>query len=732
MKYIVFLSAILGAVLLYLLSNASANTAASGEHYAVLVTLNIGLALLLVTLIVVQLWGLYRKIRQRVVGSRFTLRLLASFALMALLPGLIVYLVSVNFLTRSIESWFNVKVENALEGGLNLGRTAIDILLADVKDKGEGMATLLAFQPTSSHYAMLNDLREKSGIKEATLLSSQGRILSVSSIGSDSFLPELPNVSQLRQARLRAYSNIEPIEGKGLYLRVLVPVNMQDFSGETRILQLMQPVPPSLAATAEAVQDVYQDYQQLSYSRNALREVFFLTLTLVMMLAVLTAVAIAFVVSRRLSAPLTVLAEGTKAIASGDYNTVLPAHGKDELGVLVQSFNSMTQQLNDANKAADRNRARVEAAREYLQTVLAYLSSGVLALNERGELRTFNHAASQILNINLAQYVGLSLQQISVKHARLAHFLSSVSANYDATESQKTAESYQASTDSVEAQALKPSSFKATPFKEDKQTQIELATAHGKQILTLRGTHLPDGGYVAVFDDATNMIQAQRDAAWGEVARRLAHEIKNPLTPIQLSAERMAHKLSHKLDTADAEMLKRSTATIVNQVSAMKTMVNEFSEYARAPAPQLQHLDLNALIKEVVSLYDSPGVEIALDLTPTNAMIEGDKTMLRQVLHNLLQNAQDALSDIEAPKIVVNTKAQGLTLHLSITDNGGGFAPEMMLHAFEPYMTTKSHGTGLGLAIVKKLLRNIKAVLKLKTPILRRQKPLHTRLPAHA
>jgi nitrogen fixation/metabolism regulation signal transduction histidine kinase len=706
-KYIVFLSAILGAVLLYLLSNASANTAASGEHYAILVTLNIGLAVLLVTLIVVQLWGLYRKIRQRVVGSRFTLRLLASFALMALLPGLIVYLVSVNFLTRSIESWFNVKVESALEGGLNLGRTAIDILLADVKDKGEGMATLLAFQPTSSHYAMLNDLREKSGIKEATLLSSQGRILSVSSIGSDSFLPELPNVSQLRQARLRAYSNIEPIDGKGLYLRVLVPVNMQDFSGETRILQLMQPVPPSLAATAEAVQDVYQDYQQLSYSRNALREVFFLTLTLVMMLAVLTAVAIAFVVSRRLTAPLTVLAEGTKAIASGDYNTVLPAHGKDELGVLVQSFNSMTQQLSDANKAADNNRTRVEAAREYLQTVLSYLSSGVLALNERGELRTFNNAATQILDINLAQYVGLSLQQISLKHARLAHFLGSVSANYDATELRK---------ESADAMAVpaKQTSFKATPFKEDKQTQIELATAHGKQILTLRGTHLPDGGYVAVFDDATNMIQAQRDAAWGEVARRLAHEIKNPLTPIQLSAERMAHKLSHKLDTADAEMLKRSTATIVNQVSAMKTMVNEFSEYARAPAPQLQHLDLNALIKEVVSLYDSPGVDIVLDLTPTNALIEGDKTMLRQVLHNLLQNAQDALSEVEVPKIIVNTKAQGLTLHLSITDNGGGFAPEMMLHAFEPYMTTKNHGTGLGLAIVKKIIEEHKGSIEIE------------------
>ncbi|PPC90710.1 MAG: PAS domain-containing sensor histidine kinase, partial [Methylotenera sp.] len=285
MKYIVFTSALLGGLLLYLLSNASANTAASGEHYTLLVALNIALAVLLVLLIGVQLFSLYRNIRQRVMGSRFTLRLLGSFALMAIIPGLIVYLVSVNFLTRSIESWFNVKVESALEGGLNLGQTALEIMLADVKEKGESMATSLAFQPANTHFSMLNDLREKSGVQDATLFTPQGGILAVSSGDASSFLPDLPSVTQLRQARQRIYGNIEPINGKGLYLRVLIPVSVQDISGEMRILQLLQPVPKSLATTAEAVQDVYQDYQQLSYSRTALREVFALTLTLVMMLA---------------------------------------------------------------------------------------------------------------------------------------------------------------------------------------------------------------------------------------------------------------------------------------------------------------------------------------------------------------------------------------------------------------------------------------------------------------
>lgn len=685
MKYIVLVSATLGAFLLYLLSNASANTAASGEYYTLLVTLNIVLATFLIAVIGFQIWRLYRQIRKRVMGSRFTLRLLVSFAMMAIIPGLIVYLVSVNFLTRSIESWFNVKVEAALEGGLNLGRTALDIMLEDIKEKGENMATSLAFQPANTH-SVLNDLREKSGIQDATLLTVQGRILEVSSSDSASFLPELPSVAQLRQARKKIVGSIEPIGNKGLYLRVLVPVTVQDLAGEMRILQLLQPVPKPLANTAEAVQDVYQDYQQLSYSRASLREVFALTLTLVMMLAMLGAVSVAFVLSRRLSAPLTVLAEGTKAIASGDYSTMLPAHGKDELGVLVQSFNSMTQQLDDATKAADRNRSRVEAARGYLETILAHLSSGVIALNKRGELRTFNQAASNILGVDLESYVGLTLDKINAKQSRLENFFLTIAMNN--------------LHDSIE--------------KDELQVQIELATAQGKQILTVRGTRLPDGGYVAVFDDATTMVQAQRDAAWGEVARRLAHEIKNPLTPIQLSAERMAHKLLNKLDDADAQMLKRSTETIVNQVDALKRMVNEFSEYARSPAPQLQTLDLNRLIREVVSFYDLPDNKITLSLEKQACFIKGDSTMLRQVIHNLLQNAQDALADQADAAIAVKTKIDGHMLVLTVEDNGVGFPAAMMLHAFEPYMTTKSHGTGLGLAIVKKIIEEHKGSIKIE------------------
>lgn len=687
MRYIVFITAILGAGLLYMLSSASANGNISGANYTLLLFLNIALASALFLLIAYQLSRLYKQMRARVIGSRLTLRLLGAFALMAILPGLLVYAVSVNFLTQSIESWFNVKVEAALEGGVRLGQSSLDAMLADLKQKGEGMAINLAFQPTNSQLTVLNDLREKSGVQDAVLLTMQGKILAFSSNDATSFLPDTPSLDQLRQARQKDFGIIEPISGKGLYLRALVPVNMNDIGGETRILQLLQPVPKQLSNTAEAVQNVYQDYQELSLSRESLKQVFALTLTLVLMLAMLTAVSVAFVLSRRLSAPLGVLAEGTRAIARGEYDTILPVHGNDELGVLVQSFNSMTKQLGEATQAAERNRTRVEAARGYLETILAHLSSGVLALNDKGELRTYNLAASDILGVVLGHFSGRPFEKVSQEFPALKELTSAILQNSN--------------------------SSNATEW----QAQMEIMTTQGQRTLLLRGTRLPysaDSGYLVVFDDITTMVQAQRDAAWGEVARRLAHEIKNPLTPIQLSAERLEHKLSTKLDKADSEMLKRATGTIVAQVDAMKTMVNEFSEYARAPVLNLIQLDFNKLVRDVLELYQPSGIGLEVNLATQALDVLGDATMLRQVLHNLLQNAQDALDGVKNPKIEVATLKKSDQVQLSITDNGAGFPVEILSRVFEPYMTTKRHGTGLGLAIVKKIVEEHQGTISIE------------------
>jgi nitrogen fixation/metabolism regulation signal transduction histidine kinase len=692
MRYIIFISIGLSLILLYLLSLASANTAISAEYYKLLLYVNIGLAVLLFIVVVYQLWHLYKSAQAKVVGSGLNLRLLTAFALMAIIPGLIVYLVSVNFLTRSIESWFNVKVESALDGGLSLGQRALDIMLVDIEEKAENMSTTLAFQPAGAHYSLLNDLREKSGILEAALLTPQGGILSVSSGDPNSFLPELPSIPQLRQAVRQVYGKIEPIPGKGLYMRVLAPIEAQGLTGETRILQLMQPVPKALSNTAEAVQDVYRDYQELSYSRNSLKEVFALTLTMVLMLAMLSALAIAFLVSRRLSQPLSVLADGTRAIASGDYSKVLPEYGNDELGVLVKSFNSMTRQLDDATKASEQSRLRVEAARAYLETILAHLSSGVLALSDHLELRTFNLTATQILGISLAPYENRSLIEIAQDHEYLKTFVDTIQTHFEATNEADQAHA-------------------------ELNRQLELKTAQGKQYVLIRATRLPKevgNGFVVVFDDVTSMAQAQRDAAWAEVARRLAHEIRNPLTPIQLSAERLQHKLHNKLEDADAAILKRATDTIVNQVGAMKSMVNEFSEYARTPAANILRVDLNELIKDVSSLYGEGRVKLALKLDSELPPVAGDPMMLRQVLHNLIQNAQDALIYQENAIIEVSTDLDADKVKLTVADNGQGFPIDLLTHAFEPYITTKAHGTGLGLAIVKKMIEEHRGQIKIE------------------
>lgn len=681
MKYIVFFSAALGLILLYLLSSASANTAVSGDYYKVLLYLNIALATLMVVLITVQIQNLYKNIKNHVVGSRLNLRMVSAFAMMAIVPGLIVYLVSVNFLSRSIESWFNVKVEAALDGGLSLGQRALDTLLTDLENQADGMATTLSLQPGLSQYRVLHDLRERSGIQDATLLSLSGRIMAVSSADASSFLPELPSVAQLRQARYQLVGKIEPIPDKGLYLRILTPVNSQELTGETLILQLLQPVPKALSNTAEAVQDVYRDYQELSYSRESIKDVFKLTLTLVLMLAMLSALAIAFVLSRRLSRPLTVLAEGTRTIADGNYSKMLPEYGNDELGVLVKSFNSMTRQLADANKANERNRQRLEAARGYLETILAHLSSGVLAINRNGELRTFNLAAIDILGLNLAPYENQQFTQIALDNHFLAEFVKVIQTHFEVSFNEGASA--------------------------EMSRQLEVVGPQGKQLLSVRATRLPESansGFVVVFDDVTTMAQAQRDAAWGEVARRLAHEIKNPLTPIQLSAERMQHKLADKLSKEDAAMLARSTNTIVNQVDAMKAMVNEFSEYARAPAANMTKINLNKLIQDVSGLYENSHAQITYDLAEKLPDLLGDATMLRQVLHNLMQNAQDALEGHATPEVTVKTHWDDMFVYLEVRDNGQGFAEKVLVNPYEPYVTTKAQGTGLGLAIVKKMV----------------------------
>ncbi len=677
LRYVVLACVGLGAVLLYLLSRASSNTASFGEHYTLLIALNIGLVVVLGGLIAYQVWVVRKRIRQGVFGARLTMRLIALFALMAVVPGTLIYAVSVQFLSRSIESWFDVRVDNALEGGINLGRSVLDAQLQDLVKKSEAMSLSLADEPLSSHITALNRLREQAGVQEATLFSARGQTLAYS--GSETaLLPQFPSPTILRIVRAqRPYSSLETLGGKGLYLRVIVPVNVLSMNEDIRILQLLQRVPGKVAQDAEAVQEVYRDYKELAFSRHGLNKLFALTLTMTLLFALLSAVALAFVLSQRMSAPLGLLAEGTRAVAKGDFTPMQPMKARDELGQLMQSFNAMTRQLAETSAVVEHKQQQLALSKDYLESILAHLSSGVIAFDERFYVKSMNRIAAQLLEVDEAALRAWNVFEWSDKATTLAPVAEALAQHFRSEEQKEW------------------------------QEQIELAGASGRKILLVRGSGLPaaiDRGYVVVFDDVTRLIQAQRDAAWGEVARRLAHEIKNPLTPIRLSAERLEHKLALKLAPQDSEILARATQTIINQVEALKTMVDEFSQYARQPALNLQRLDLNQLAAEVLTLYENSAVPVKAELSSPSPIIEGDANLLRQLIHNLLKNAQDALSHQAQPQIILRTAIEADFALLRVLDNGSGFPAEIVGRAFEPYVTTKAKGTGLGLAIVKKII----------------------------
>jgi PAS domain S-box-containing protein len=680
-RYVLVICASLGAVVaLFLLTTASANTALFARHYSLLLLANGAVALVLSALVAFQLLSLRRKLKAGIFGAKLTLRLVLLFALMALLPGALIYGVSVQFLAKSIESWFEVRVDRALEAGLNMGRNALDNMLRELAGKADSMALALSSRPPAEHLPLLNALREQAGVQEAALFTPRGRVIAFSGNERVGLVPEPPPPAALNQLRIQQhYSAIESLPERGLYLRVLVPVNVLSLAEEPRVLQLLQPVPKQLAQDAETVQAGYRDYQELTLARRGLKRLYGITLTLTLLLTLLLALALAFLLSDWLSKPLGALVEGTRAVAQGDFSRQAAGAGRDELGLLIQSFNSMTQQLAEARAQAERNQEQLAHAKAHLESILANLSAGVLAFDDGLRLRSANPSAAHILGTDCASLIGRGLQQWSEHDASLESFARAIAEAFERAGGGEW------------------------------ERQIEREVRQGTQVLLLRGTRLPQGadtGAVVVFDDVTHLLQAQRDAAWAEVARRLAHEIKNPLTPIQLSAERLQLKLAPRLAAADADMLVRSTQTIINQVSALKRMVDAFSQYARTPEPSMRELDLNALVREVLTLYESLGSCIRLDLAPELPAVIGDAAQLRQVIHNLLQNAQDALAGTANPSIVVSSEAEGGVVRLSITDNGAGFPEHLMKRAFEPYVTTKPKGTGLGLVIVKKIVED--------------------------
>ena len=679
MKYIITIVSFIGISLLILLAKAISNSdLISSDSFRALLGLNILFIFSLIVLIGFQIFRLLQNVKKEITGSRLTLRLVMSFALMGVVPVLIVYLVSVNFLTKSIESWFDVKVESALEGGLTLGQKTIDILMKDIELKGKSIAYSIGNVDPEQRYSLLTDLREKFRIQDAVIFDQNSIIIEVSSEKSD-LIPPIPNIKDLEKGSKGFFGRIEEEDGEQIFLKTFTPILTKNVNSKTLILQLTQPIPPSIANLALSVESVYSEYQQLTYSRNSLKIIYILTLTLVLLLALLSSVSASFVISRRFSSPLAMLADATRQISKGNYKKIISKQGKDEIGVLISSFNSMTSQLEDATNSSEKDRERLEIARTFLETILAHLTTGVIVLDQAKIIRLNNIAASKILKIKSSDMSNMPMSEIVDKYLLFKPIYEFVECYIDSDKKNKKEESQE--------------------FKLNKENEQESTIM--LQITPIKNNK--DKSYVLVIDDISEVTQAQRHRAWGEIARRLAHEIKNPLTPIQLSAERIQLKFKNKLDKEDSEILERSTNTIVNQVNALKIMVNEFAEYARPPKIQKDSVQIDKLIDEVVALYEIEKI-ITIKKDRKIPTIYADQNKLRQVIINLLENSQDALKEIKNKKIMISIKNKSGEIELTVEDNGVGIPDIIIGRIFEPYVTSKKTGTGLGLAIVHKII----------------------------
>ena len=681
---------------LVLMSAAIQNSGRFGSLFSILLVTNLLGLVAFGVLIGINTRDLVSQLRKRVPGARLTLRMVVIFVALSVLPACTLFGFSMNFLMRGVDSWFDVRIDKALGDALELSRNALDVRMREVMNQTEKLAEeVAAGRPSTSVLDLgalrnpdnaivtetgdpdggdLDLLRQRSGAEELLVVNLQGRLLQAS-VGGTDLVPNLPSATVLLQVKQgRSYIALEPVGEHGLMIRAAVPLGVSvERSG--RVLQTIFPVAAGFNDLAQSVEGAHAKYNELVYLRRKLKLSFAMTLTLVLLSTLATATWAAFYSAKRLTSPLTTLADDTAAVAAGDYTMTLPVGTSDDIGFLVSSFNQMTRRIGEA-------RSELDSSNRYVNALLGQLSSGVLALDASLRITTLNDAGRRILELGDLAAIGLALPQVAEEREPLAAF-----------------------TDCL-AQGLAEG--------DEWQRECQVYTRAGRKVLMCRGSKLPledsaEVGYVVVFDDITALIRGQRDAAWSEVARRLAHEIKNPLTPIQLAAERLRHKYLARMAPGDAETLDRLTNTIIQQVDTMKAMVNTFSDYARTPSISQERIDLNQLVSGVVDLYRSanPDAHIELDFESGLPLLSVDGSRLRQVFNNLIKNALEA-SPGHAAEVVVRTRrasdGTGDHLQVTISDRGEGIPAEMLANIFEPYVTSKVKGTGLGLAIVKKIV----------------------------
>ncbi|PPC91458.1 MAG: PAS domain-containing sensor histidine kinase [Methylobacter sp.] len=672
---------ILFALILVLLQLMSSATQASSELSAIyswLLLINILGSVILLALVGANIYSLVRELKKREAGSRLTTRMVSLFVVLSLVPAAVVFYFSMQFLHQGIDSWFNVEIDRAMEDALELSQASLNQRMRWNLKQTQQLADKLRDAPESTIALEMENLRENSDASEITLFSRQAHIIASSSSSPGDILPSWPDEQGWLQVRQNAeFVTMAPMRDGGLMIRSMVLVG----GDEPRYLQALYRVPVRITDLADSVEFAFARYQEMHFLRDSLKLSFSLALSLVLLMSLLAAIWVAFISIRNIIAPVRQLVRGTQAVAAGQYGQQLPVMAQDDLGFLVESFNQMSQRISFARDETRRAGLEVENQRAYLETILANLTAGVISFDTENRIKTSNQAAFRIFHIPVSRFIGQTLPEIAQSHPELIEPL-------------KVIQRFLEQTDDIW------------------QHRLAFLGLNGRQELLCRGTPLfsQDGlrvGAVVVFDDVTDLIQAQKNAAWGEVARRLAHEIKNPLTPIQLSAERLRHKLANKLETADVDILQRSTQTIVQQVEAMKEMVDDFSEYAKPAKKQSVDIDPALLVQEVLTLYTmQAGVRFKLSQDSGLLNINGDPVSLRQVLHNLIKNAIEAVEgrgqiDINLHRVQKNNAD---FIEIGFYDDGPGIREDHLEKIFEPYVTTKAKGTGLGLAIVKKII----------------------------
>ena len=674
MRRFLLIAAICAVVLLYGLTAATGSTSSLADYFWWIVAFSAMLLLVLSAVLARYVILLLKDRRDGVFGSQIAKRLSGMFTLVAVLPGVFLFGVSAQFINGTINSWFGNDTHEALERSLNLSKSALN--LAADNALSNAVPVQIDLISTASLSGNMGRVLEHyaSGFTQLSLYNAaSGKIeKSINPHKLDQPFPDKEHWEKIQQA-----GSVRSLESIGGVLYAQGWLLVGTYNGRDYALFFRQPIPKGVAEDAVLIEKARAKYAELSYSKKGLQTFFLATLLAASLLSISLALVMALYFARRFVEPILSLAEGAKAVAQGDFSQMRPVLRNDEFGRLSKLFNHMTEQLSIAKKADERNRKREEAARHYLECVLESLTTGVVVFDETGRLKTFNKAAEHILGMSLVPLWGSNRHGwhgVSVQHTLLAEVF-----------------------DAIDATAGT-----------DKPVQVGYAAPDDAKILLGKATVLPednDNGVVMVIDDITVLIHAQKEAAWGEVAKRLAHEIRNPLTPIQLSAERLAWKLGGKLDEQDAQILTRSTETIVKQVAALKEMVEAFRNYARSPSLKLEKQDLNVLVGDVLALYEAGPCRFAAELAGEPLMVAADTTAMRQVLHNIFKNAAEAAEEADMPEVRVKSEAgRDGQIVLTVCDNGKGFGKEMLHNAFEPYVTDKPTGTGLGLPVVKKII----------------------------